>query len=140
MTTVTFPGRYDSLVEIGKFVNEAARQAGFSNLEQYQIETSVDEACTNIIEYAYQGENKGDIECTCIVEPDELTVILIDHGKPFNPDYIPIPDTNASLDERNTQGLGLFIMRQWMDDIHFDFTEDYGNILRMVKRKEKRPC
>ncbi len=140
MKTVTFPGRYESLAEIAKYVRQAAQQADLDSLAQYQVETSVDEACTNIIEYAYQGENKGEIDCTCVVTPGELTVILVDHGKPFNPDEIPEPDIDAPLEDRQTQGLGLYIMRQWMDEIHFEFTADCGNQLRMVKRVEKKPC
>lgn len=140
MKTVTFLGRYDSLAGIASYVREAAQQAGLDNLAQYQVETAVDEACTNIIEYAYQGENNGDIECTCVVTENELTVILIDHGIPFNPTEIPEPDTDAPLKKRSTQGLGLYIMRQWMDEIHFEFTQNCGNVLRMVKRKEKKHC
>lgn len=140
METVTFPGRYESLAEIASYIRQAATQAGLDSLAQYQVETAVDEACTNIIEYAYKGENRGDIECTCVVSEGELTVILVDHGNAFNPNEIPVPDINAPLKDRNTQGLGLYIMRQWMDEVHFEFTSDCGNVLRMVKRKEKKPC
>ena len=104
----------------------------------YAVETAVDEACTNIIEHAYEAEGVGDIQCTCQVEADSLTIILIDHGKSFDPDIIQEPDLTAPLEERQPHGLGLFFMRKFMDEVHFQFTPGKENILTMVKRKEKK--
>ena len=50
-----FPGRYDSLAQIGQFVHSAADEAGFDSFSIYAVELAVDEACTNIIELAYCG-------------------------------------------------------------------------------------
>jgi serine/threonine-protein kinase RsbW len=97
---------------------------------------AVDEACTNIIEHAYGGEGRGDIECTCQIESDRLIVRLCDHGRPFDPSSVPEPDINASLEERTEGGLGLFLIRKLMDEVHFEFTAESGNVLTMVKWKE----
>jgi serine/threonine-protein kinase RsbW len=97
---------------------------------------AVDEACTNIIEHAYGGEGRGDIECTCQIDSDGLTVRLCDHGRPFDPSSVPEPDINAGLEERREGGLGLFLIRKLMDEVHFEFTPESGNVLTMVKWKE----
>ena len=97
----------------------------------------MDEACSNIIEHAYGGENIGVIVCSCIIETDRLIIELKDTGKPFSPNEIPVPDTSASLDERQGNGLGLFFMRQMMDEVHFYFNPESGNVLRMVKYKRE---
>ena len=65
MTTTVFPGRYESLSAIRDFVVNVAKGAGFKDFDLYAVELAVDEACSNIIEHAYGGENKGDIELTC---------------------------------------------------------------------------
>jgi serine/threonine-protein kinase RsbW len=140
MATLSFAGRYDNLALISEFVRQYAEQAGMDPMAVYEIETAVDEACTNIIDYAYCGEGKGEIEVTCDFNDQELTIILKDCGKPFNPDKIPKPKLNAPLSKRQAHGLGLYIMHQWMDEVHFEFTKECGNILTMVKRKEKKPC
>ena len=59
MTTVIFPGRYESLSEIRDFVVEIAKIAGFQDFDLYAVELAVDEACSNIIEHAYGEENVG---------------------------------------------------------------------------------
>lgn len=134
--TMTFPGHFDSLARIGKFVARAAAAAGFGATAAYAVEMAVDEACTNIIEHAYGGEGRGDIECSCRVNRHGLTVTLRDYGRPFDPSRVPEPDINASLEERKEGGLGLYLIRKLVDEVHFEFTPDSGNILTMVKRKE----
>ncbi len=137
MTTMVVPGRYENLEKVSEFVRQAAEAAGLDNFGVYQVQTAVDEACTNIIEHAYGKEGLGDIECTCEARPGELTVMLRDWGKPFNPQKIRPPNLNAPLKKRNSHGLGLYFIQQWMDEIYFQFTGETGNLLTMIKRKEK---
>ena len=101
MTKLSLPGKFENLVKISEFVRLAANEAGLDAFSTYQVETAVEEACANIIEHAYGKENVGDIECTYEVKPDELTVILHDWGKPFNPAKIRPPNLNAPLKKRN---------------------------------------
>ncbi len=134
--TLTFPGRFDSLAAISAFVIRAAEAAGLDARAVCAVQWAVDEACSNIIEHAYGGEGRGAIECTCRINDDGLTVILRDYGRPFDPTSVPEPDIHASLADRNGGGLGLYFIRQLMDEVHFEFTPDSGNVLTMVKRKE----
>jgi serine/threonine-protein kinase RsbW len=134
--TMTFPARFDSLAKVSEFVVRAAKAAGLGSAAVYAVEMAVDEACTNIIEHAYGGEGRGDIECTCRIDTRGLTVALRDHGQPFDPSRVPEPDINASLEERKEGGLGLYLIRKLMDEVHFEFTPDSGNVLTMLKHKE----
>lgn len=138
MTTLTFPGRFESLPIIADFVRISAQDAGLSSFQIYAVETAVDEACANIIEHAYGGEDNGDIECSCLITNKGLTVILRDSGRPFNPKSIKNPDLDSSLEDRSDHGLGLYFIRQWMDDVDFDFKPG-RNTLTMSKFKEKQP-
>ena len=107
-------------------------------MARYSIKTAVDEACSNIIDHAYGGEQGGDIECTCNMSDDSLKVILRDHGHAFDPSRVPEPDLSSPIENRKMRGLGLFFMRKLMDEIHFDFSDESGNVLTMVKHREKR--
>lgn len=137
MVTVNFPGRFESLAGIRKFVFQAASEAGFDEKEIYAVELAVDEACSNIIEHAYGGEDKGEIECTCNDTNDGLEIIIRDDGRPFDPKLIPSPNFSVELNELKPRGAGLFLIRNMMDDVDFVFSETTGNVLRMVKRKQK---
>jgi serine/threonine-protein kinase RsbW len=136
MPTHTYPGRYDSLEKIAVFIRSEAESLGLSHSDVFAVETAVDEAVSNIIEHAYQGEDVGDISCTCSRTCDRLTIVLEDHGEPFTPEKIPVPDLNAPLKKRKDNGLGFFMMNQWMDEVHFEFSQGLNRLI-MVKCKEK---
>jgi anti-sigma regulatory factor (Ser/Thr protein kinase) len=129
-----FPGNYESLEKISEFIKKTAKTAGFDDFTIFTIETSVDEACSNIIEHAYGEENIGNIEITIIDSEKKFSVILKDHGDPFNPDSIPTPNLSSNINEREEHGLGLYMMKQWMDDVKFEF-KDNSNILTLIKNK-----
>ncbi len=130
----TFRACFDCLSDVGSLIHRAADAAGLDDVSRYQVETAVDEACSNIIEHAYEGEDLGDIVIDCESQPGILTIRLRDNGKPFNPESIATPKFDLDLEERPDRGLGLFFMRRWMSSIHFEFSDHHGNILTMVKK------
>jgi len=134
--TRTFPGRFDSLGAICKFVTQIAKAAGLAPRSVYAVQMAVDEACSNIIEHAYGGEGRGPIECTCQVYDDRLVVTLHDYGCTFDPATIPQPDLEACLQDRHTGGLGVYFMHRLMDHVQFESTPGAGNTLTLVKCKQ----
>lgn len=135
MNFKVFPGNYGSLQKISNYIKTASHEAGFDGFTTYTIETAVDEACSNIIEHAYGGENKGNIEISIVESPKQLTIYIRDYGSSFNPEKVPIPSMSKELKDHKANGLGLYMMRQWMDEIDFKFGEK-SNLLKMVKYKE----
>ncbi|MBN1668420.1 MAG: ATP-binding protein [Anaerolineales bacterium] len=133
MPTRKFPGRFDSLVPISDFIAQAAEQAGFDVHGIYAVRLAVDEACSNIIEHGYQGEERGKIECTYDVLADGLKITLRDQGRAFDPASIPDPDFDVALEDLEPRGAGLFLIRQIMDEVQFTFDNQLGNTLVMVK-------
>ncbi|MBE0687857.1 MAG: ATP-binding protein [Anaerolineaceae bacterium] len=119
-------------MKIGEFVTQAAKSIGFDGFELYKIETAVDEACSNIIEHAYGQENIGEIIVSVIPDLDEITITLTDSGRPFNPKYVKKPNLDADLEDRDDHGLGIYMMKQWMDVVIFDTFKD-KNVLTLVK-------
>ncbi len=133
--TVTFPGRFDSLGAIAEFAARAAKAAGMDSQTVYAVQLAVDEACSNIIEHAYGGEGRGEIECTCEVSPARLRLVLRDSGRSFDPTSIPPPDLGSQLEQRQVGGLGLFLIHTIMDEVRFEFGEG-GNTLTLVKHTD----
>jgi serine/threonine-protein kinase RsbW len=137
MTTLLFTGGYDNLVKIAEFVKSAAKEAGLDDAGIYAVDAAVDEACTNIIEHGYKCEGGGDIECTCEITNKGLKIILKDRCQLFDPAQIPDPDVKAPLKDRRSQGLGLYFIRKLMDEVVFDYEPEVGNVLTLIKLKEK---
>jgi len=136
MKTVTFPGRYESLANISEFVVQAAKDAGLDSKAIYAVELSVDEACCNIIDHAYGGENIGDMQCSVMIEMGQVTVILRDNGRPFDLESVPEPTLNVPLEKLKLGGAGVYLIHKLMDEVHYESTPGSENVLTLVKRQE----
>lgn len=137
MITMAFPGRFSSLDAIRNFYTRAAEQAGLDKESIADIELAVDEAASNIIDHAYGGEGKGEIECSYRMIPEGLEIILYDHGKPFDPEVVASPDLTSDVCCRKPGGLGLHFMKSLMDSVEFSFHGHGGNLLTMTKLQKR---
>jgi serine/threonine-protein kinase RsbW len=86
------------------------------------------EAFNNAVIHAYKGVAPGPVEVEMNVSRDRLRVIVCDQGQSFTPDLIPEPD----LDALPEGGLGLFIIRNFMDHVEYERVGD-RNVLTMEK-------
>lgn len=116
-------------------MTQAAKSIGFEGFELYKIETAVDEACSNIIEHAYGEDNFGEIDISITTNPEKITITLTDYGEPFDPEYVKQPNLNTDLQNREDHGLGIYMMKQWMDEVNFMNYEN-KNILTLVKYRK----
>jgi serine/threonine-protein kinase RsbW len=135
MKTVQFAAKFEFLDEIREYVGNIARESGFGDKDVYNIQLATDEAASNIIEHAYENITDGVLELACGVQGDIIKIILTDHGEAFDPSEIPLPDLKADLSDRKIGGLGIFLMRKLMDEVHYESRDDKSNILTLLKRK-----
>jgi len=134
MPQKTFPGRLENLSLIGAFVSKAARKAGLDEAAVYAVELAVDEAATNIIEHGYGGESNRKICCSCETLGNGIKIVLQDNGQKFDPESVPEPSFHGkSIENVTPRGLGLFFIKKMMDEVQFEFTQDRGNRLTMIK-------
>jgi serine/threonine-protein kinase RsbW len=136
MARLSLYADYSQLAMIRDFVVHTGHELGLDNAAVYDVQLAVDEACANVVRHAYGGEG-GPIELEIEATGEGVRVTVCDWGQPFDPTSIPEPDVTAPLEERPLGGLGLFLMRQTMDEVQFDFPEK-GNRLTMLKRIQRR--
>lgn len=98
----------------------------------FKIRLSIEEVIENIIQYAYDN-GSGFLEVGTQVEDGVLFIHFIDAGTPFNPLDKPDPDISLSAEDRPIGGLGIFISKQMMDKIEYEY-KDGCNVLTMSKR------
>lgn len=135
MPGAKFAASFHSLEKIRNFVTAIARQAGLSESDVYMVQLATDEACTNIIEYAYDDINGGEIDISCNIVDDDLIIEIRDWGKSFDPSGVPEPRVDAKLSKRRIGGLGMYLMRKAMDKVTYRSSSQGGNVLTLVKRK-----
>ncbi len=145
---------------VRKVVVELAGRVGFGAQATAEIEMAVDEACSNAIRHAGRGllaaadefvasrldtPDPGGgplgrrIETEIAVEasagPDALTVTLTDGGAPFAFDRCGsgTADLEAYLAARTPNGLGVYIIKRFMDEVEYRHVPSVGNEIRMTK-------
>jgi anti-anti-sigma factor len=134
METLTLTANLDALAQITAFITAAAEHLGLDERATWQVQLAVDEAATNIIQYAYDPEHPGDIVVEWYVEDDRLVIQLCDHGRRFDPQAVEPPNLELPLEERQVGGLGIYLMTRLMDEVRFDFDPEAGNLLTLVKQ------
>jgi anti-sigma regulatory factor (Ser/Thr protein kinase) len=89
----------------------------------------VDEACSNIIKYSYEGDCQQPIEISFLVDQDYYEVQILDFGKQCDAKKIkPRP-----VDEVAPGGLGTFFMNEIMDEVRYCTKREKGTLLTMCK-------
>ena len=134
MPKANFQAKFEFLDEIREFVGGIARQGGFSDKEIYNLQLAADEAASNIIEHAYEGIHNAHLEIACDMDGNTIVIVMTDKGKSFDPSQVKAPDISADLSDRQIGGLGVFLMRKIMDEVHYQSTAK-GNQLVMKKRR-----
>ncbi len=136
---ITIAGQYEQVQTACQFVAQGAREAGLDEQAVFHVELCCDEACTNIIEHGYGGENIGDISLSYHIENRSFVIVIRDEGRSFQPESILPPQSvsakNPKDAAKNLQigGLGIHFMRELMDDVQFVFDHQKGNKLIMTK-------
>ncbi len=98
----------------------------------YAINLSIDEILTNTIRYGYDDDEPHRIEIAVRRVVDSLVVVIVDDGRPFDLSSPPQADVEASLDEREVGGLGLFLVHRMMDKVEYG-RADGRNVVTLTK-------
>jgi serine/threonine-protein kinase RsbW len=91
----------------------------------YNLQLAIQEACTNIVDHAYDGKVGGRIavEISLAGVPRRLIIDLYDSGQPFD-ESAPEP---PNLDEPQVRGYGLFLMRELTDGVLYERLGDHNH-------------
>lgn len=130
---ITVAATTEKIPVISDFIEEFMRFGGFNLQKIMEVQLAAEEACTNIAEYAYPGKD-GMIHVVAKVACDRLDLIIEDWGIPFNPTDHAVALSQASAEDRPVGGLGIHLIRSYVDGISFEF-RDGKNALTLVKNR-----
>ncbi|MBF0466055.1 MAG: ATP-binding protein [Nitrospirae bacterium] len=135
MTEIKLPAKMENLHEIMEQIAGAAREFGIVDDKIGDIELACEEIVVNVINYAYE-EQDGDISVICTSEEGSKFVIeIIDSGIPFNALEAEDPDIDVPLMERKIGGLGIFFVKQLVDEVNYQRVDGSKNVLTLIVYK-----
>ncbi len=133
MAEIRIPATLENLETVLGFVNEQMELAECPERLMTHVDLAVEEIFVNIASYAYHPEvGEAVVCCEAGGDPFCITIGFIDQGKPYNPLEREAPDISLEAEEREIGGLGIFMVKKLMDDIHYEF-RDVKNILTLKK-------
>ena len=121
--TLTMVNDIMAISGINEAFNGFAEQHGLEDAVKRRMNVCLDELLNNIVSYGFtedEGEEEHEIEVHLRLLDSELVVTIIDDGKPFNPFANDPPDTALSVDERPIGGLGVHLVRNFMDKVSYE--------------------
>lgn len=127
------PARVENLEAVQAFVAERVG-ADCSPKTQMQLDLAVEEIFVNIASYAYApGEGEAALRVELSDEPRAVTLTFRDRGVPYDPLAREDPDVNSLAEDRQIGGLGVFLTKQLMDELRYEY-KDGQNVLTMIKK------
>ena len=123
----------ENLHKVQSFIEQRLEAADCPVKTIMQITLAAEEIFVNIAKYAYApGTGDARVRVELRKNPGEARIIFIDSGIAYDPLKKADPDVRLSADERPIGGLGIYMVRQSMDDIHYEY-RDGENRLTLIK-------
>ena len=120
------------LERVNQFVAEIGEELGLGMELQMNLNLVLEEMVSNIIFYAYPKGTDATIELMAESDGSELTFVLSDQGREFDPTLKEDLDTDVNPAERELGGMGIFIVKNIMNEVSYQRL-DGKNLLTMTK-------
>ena len=86
------------------------------------VSMCLEEVLSNVIRHGCLAGKEYDIKVRYTIldgGSGGIEVEVSDNGKPFDPLSLPPPDLTVPLEQRQAGGLGVFLVRKMMDEVHY---------------------
>jgi sigma-B regulation protein RsbU (phosphoserine phosphatase) len=130
--SLTLPNDVQTTPKLAAFVDDVCNTLGFNSSQTLQMNLAVEEAVVNVMNYAYPKGTVGDVQIDASANDERLKFIISDSGMPFDPTARPDTDTSLPADERPIGGLGIHLVRHYMDSVNYE-RMDERNIFTLRK-------
>ena len=97
---------------------------GLPDRVSHNFNLAFDEIITNIVSYGYEDGGEHRIDVRLSFENGLIEAEVVDDAKAFDPLNAPDPDITAELDDRPIGGLGVFFVKQLMDEVRYKREND----------------
>ena len=133
MPELKIEARIENLDQVLTFIEKNLEAWDCSMKAQMQIAIAVEEIFVNIAHYAY-APAVGTVRIR-LENPDNVDMVQItftDKGIPYDPLAKEDPDVTLSAEERQIGGLGIYMVKNSMDDVRYQY-ENGQNVLTIRK-------
>ena len=129
--SLTLSSTMDSVSEVEAAADKLAEEAGLDDDERFHVTMAVREAAVNAVLHGNEYDPSKQIAFSLENTGSALVFTVSDQGKGLDPDTLPDPLAPENL--LRGAGRGIFLIRSFMDEVHFRQLHP-GTELTLVKR------
>jgi len=129
---LTIKNEEQELARVAEFMESVCDELALDMHQAMKLQLVIEEMMTNVIFYAYAEGTSADITLTAESDGKELTFVLSDSGKPFDPTAKEDADIESNPMDREQGGMGILIVKNIMNEVSYQRLGD-ENRLTMKK-------
>ncbi len=134
MKELNVEAKNENLDKVKEFVNKKLELVNCPMESLMQIDLAVEELFVNIANYAFEKMiGMATVLVEMLSDPERIEITLMDNGVPYDPLSHEDPDLDLPAIEREIGGLGIFIVKESMDHVSYEY-RDGKNILTIQKK------
>lgn len=118
------------------FIEGVCNDLHLEDLVRSGIHVATEEAVVNVMQYAYPKDIRGHVYLEVTEYDDAIHFVVRDRGYAFDPTKVPEVDVDQYIKERSEGGLGIHLIRHYMDEVKYEHVDDQ-NVLTMIKKIKK---
>ena len=138
--TLVIPCKYSYLRIVRQAVSDVCVHAGLSEFKAAELEMAIDEACSSIIERSGLPKNDpqnhdNNLRLNMIQKVDSVVIEIYEYGSGIDFEHEEAVDPEHYAEDPQGPGLGVYVIKRFVDDIHYEQNTQDGNYLRLIKRR-----
>ena len=130
--TVSCGSRREWIDPMQTLAEEVFGLAGFDEEQGYWPVLAVREAVMNAVLHGNKERDDRSVRVDYSLNAERIQIDITDQGEGFDPGDLHDPLSSENLLREG--GRGVYLMRQFMDEVNFSFPEVGGTTISLVKR------
>lgn len=131
--SIILANEISEIAKLNAFIEDIGEEFSLTPDVVFNLTLVLEEAVVNIINYAYPKEDHESIFLSAKMKDGSIVLVLTDTGKEFDPTMAPEADVTLSAEDREIGGLGIFLIRQIMNEVKYERI-DGKNVLTLEKK------
>lgn len=131
--SISVKNNLSELKKVNHILEVFVKSNNLSSQVLFALNLSIEEILTNVITYGFEDSSEHFILLRLEKGDGLINIKIEDDGKPFNPLDYDDPDPDKPLEDREMGGLGIFLVKNYMDDLQYQ-REENKNLISMTKR------
>lgn len=122
---------HNDVQEVGllaEWIERLGEDTGLTPDKVFQLNLAMEEAVVNVMNYAFPGESGRTFTIAAEKSDNNLIFIIDDEGVPFDPTKADEPDLSLSAEERPIGGLGIMLVRQFMENVTYERRDGHNRL------------